>query len=1289
MLNSFSKWLHKSIRFWITIILPIIPIITFAQLTADFSATPVSGCAPLVVQFKDLSAGNPTSWKWDFGGGNTSILQNPSKIFSLPGVYSVTLTISNGSASTTITKTNYIQVFDKPTANFTTAKDTACMGQPIVFTDASTSPGGVAFTKWSWDFGDGNTATVTTKTVSNTYNLSGKFPVSMVVMDINGCTGISKKDIVVIDAPKASFISSNTFSCLPPLTVNFTNTSTSVGAINYLWEFGDGSTSTSFSPTHIYTTNGTFDVTLIVSNQKGCIDSIVKSKEVIIQSISASMIATPTTVCVGESISFTNTTQKATASRWKFGDGASSTIFNTSHTYASSGTYTITLISSANTCSDSTRAIVVVNPIPHADFLADTASACSVPFAVNFKNTTTSGGTYSWNFGDGSTSTLTDPVHSYTAAGTYTVSLIAYNTTGTCSDTIIKKKYITIIRPVANFSHAVDSGCVPHTVNFLSTSTTTIDQIKNYIWDFGDGNTVVAATPLTLHSYTTTGIFSVKLTIRTKNGCEDTLTCRSCIRVGVKPTANFTMSDDTVCYGVPVAFTDQSTNATGWKWIFGDGGTSLLKNPTHVYTDTGTFKPFLIAFNNGCPDTSAIKKIVVLPPRARFTYQLSCTDYYKVRFFDDSKGADSLVWNFGDGTTDINNTSNPTHTYSTRGKYNVLLTAYNYKTKCSNISAATFIIAEPIATFTTSSTSGCYPFTVNFISTSQDANTHHWNFGDLATLKDTAIISNPSYTYAATGSNTVTLTITDINGCKNSTTKILKTLGPLPDFKASAITGCTPFTVTFTDNSISDSALVSWSWNFGDGGTAIINTSSVAHTFTISGSYSVTMTVKDKNGCEKTIVKANYIKPSRPVPAFSVDTFSCKGNILTFDASASQAVDAVYNWNFGDGIINTTTNPTIAHFYSVDGYYTVKLKVTDANGCDSTISKFIRILKPIAKFTDKIISVGCGTLLDSMIDLSIGYVNKWEWDFGDGGISIQKNPVHLYTKPGYYNIRLIVTNLGGCKDTVKIDSVASVPGPIGSFTFTPTSGCTPRKVCFTVNSKNSSTFIWDFGDGTVVHASKGDTCHIYTTQGNFTPMLIIGNILPNGSQCLDTASNLTGSFNTINVVQSAIIGSSTIHLKKDSMATVMTVVSGGLAPYIYSWIPSTGIDCGTCKDITVTGVDKDVKYISSVYDANGCGTTDTLYVISDPCIDNTSIPNIFTPNGDKENDLFIIRGVCPTENFLLNIYDRWGVLLFSTNLPDHGWDGRTNTGLEAKNGTYYYVLKANQDSYKGFLELIR
>lgn len=1265
-----------------------------AAVVADFSSNVVSGCKPLTVIFQDQSTGSPTAWAWNFGNGNTSTLQNPSAVYNNPGTYTVTLTASNATSTNTITKS--IVVFNNPTAGFTTTPSTSCAGNSITFNDNSTI-GSSAINSWHWDYGDGNALNTSSGTSSHTYISAGTYPASLIVTDVNGCTGNVVTNVSVIAAPDAAFTGTPTSACSAPLTVAFSNSSTSTGAVTYLWNFGDGGTSTAISPSHTYNSTGAFTVKLYI-NQGSCIDSIVKPNYIVVNNIAANFSANDTNVCVGQTLNFTNASVPiSTTHSWTFGDGGTSTILNPTHVYSVAGTYTVTLIESNGTCSGTKTktSYITVNNNPVAGFTTTTTNSCLIPFDVAFTDTTAGATTWTWNFGNGNTGNTQTDTNTYISAGTYNVTLTAGDANG-CTNTITKNNLVVIIPPAANFNSNIVNGCAPLTVNFTDASISGSIPIATYIWDFGDGNIDTTSSPNISNTYLTQGIYDVKLIIITSTGCTDSIVKIGYIQVGVPPATNFVWDRDTICFGESVQFTDSTDIATSWLWNFGLGGTDTQQDPLHLFTDTGTFDIQLIAYFNGCPDTLIIpKSITVNGPKPAFTFQLNCINYYSVSFTNTSVIADSVVWDFGDGTIDSSNINAPTHIYSTRGSKTVKITAYNYTTGCSFFASQSFTIAEPIANFGNAPLIpyGCVPLNIAFSDSSQDANIHNWLYGTGAT----SAANSPSYTYNNIGLYTVSLIVTDINNCTDTMTKTnyIHALGiTSTNFSALPLTGCTPLSVNFTDATVSDSSIVQWSWNFGDGSPAISAGASPNHLYTVRGNYNVSLTVTDTNGCTKNIVKNNYIVPTKPYPALAVDTFRCKNDVLTFNASATTVSNpATYIWNFGDGTIDTTTTSTNTHFYNSDNLYNVTLTVIDLNGCDSSASTQIRILKPVALFTDSILTYGCGTEQILFTDQSTGYVNQWNWSFGNGATSTLQNPTYTYTSPGVYLISLIVQNIGGCRDTTIQDSLVIVPGPIGSYSFDPSSGCTPLTVNFISTTTSASYFTWDFGDGTVLtQVTQSAPTHVYLNAVNVTPTLLMGDTLPNGQLCELPATNLTGNIVATEAIHIDISPTGPLNITEDSYLNLTTEISGIASTNLtYSWTPSTGLSCITCPAPGVANTGESLYYYVTVLDvgSGGCSDKDSIKIEFISCELNAIIPNIFTPNDDGVNDLLTVSGLCIRNEYELVIYNRWGNEIYKTNLRNNGWDGRSTSGEIAPDGIYYYLIKVDDKSYKGYVRLAR
>ncbi|PAV14425.1 cell surface protein [Methanosarcina spelaei] len=229
---------------------------------ASFSASPASGKTPLTVAFTDKSSNIPTKWKWSFGDGTSSTLQNPKHKYSKAGKYTITLTVTNAKGSNTVTETDYIKVISKPAANFTSSVTSGKAPLNVKFTDTST---GMA-SGWIWEFGDGSKSFVENPT--HKYSKAGTYTVNLTVKNAVGRNTVTKTEYIKVTAKPVSNFTSSVTSGKAPLNVKFTDTSTGTPAA-WIWEFGDGSKSFVENPTHKYSKAGTYTVNLTVKNAVG------------------------------------------------------------------------------------------------------------------------------------------------------------------------------------------------------------------------------------------------------------------------------------------------------------------------------------------------------------------------------------------------------------------------------------------------------------------------------------------------------------------------------------------------------------------------------------------------------------------------------------------------------------------------------------------------------------------------------------------------------------------------------------------------------------------------------------------------------------------------------------------------------------------------------------------------------------------------------------------------------------------------------------------------------------
>lgn len=1084
--NIFTKLiaLHIIVVFGTTFVAGQVPV-------ANFSGTPLTGCSPMIVVFQDQSTGNPLNWAWDFGNGNTSTLQSPTATYFTPGTYTVSLTVSNANGSNTLTRNQYVIVYETPVPGFGANVTSGCFPLNVQLTDLSTPGTGNTNTSWQWDFGNGTTSILQNPSV--TYTTAGNFTITLKVTNDKGCTKtISRPSyITVTPGVTATFTNSQPTVCNPPADISFTNNSTGPPTLSYLWDFGDGNFSTLASPVHTYTGAGTFTATLVTTSTAGC-QATITSSPIIIGGITTSFTA-PASACLNEVVTFTNTSVPApTSSTWLFGDGGVSNAINPTHAYIATGTYTVRLYNSYSSCNDSAISTITINPLPVADFSAPVTSKCEPSLTVNFQDLSTGGAvSWQWDFGDGNTSNAQNPSHTYTTYGSFIVTLTVTNGFG-CTDTIVKTDFIVIRRANIAIPSLPVRGCVPYTISPVAIITA-VDAVTSYLWDFGDGSTSTLANPT--YTYNLQGTYTVKLFITTSSGCTDSLVIPAAVRVGTKPIADFSATPIPVCGRQPVFFTDLSVPADEWSWDFGDLGTSILQNPTHSYNDTGYFTIRLIATNNGCPDTmTKLNYVRVLPPIARFTATPDCNNRLRFTFTDQSIAPLTWEWNFGDGSPLVT-TQNPVHIFPAFGSYSVRLIVTNGG--CADTAFLTVKTINEIPDITASPTVACkignIVFDVLNINLA-NINLYNWVYGDGGSAT-TATPPPVSYSYLNSGTYTVSLTVTDINGCQSSVTKpnFIRINGPTAGFSATNASGCTGLVTTFNNLSGTDgvNAITNWQWNFGDGMIQNFSAPPFQHTYNNPGVYSVQLIVTDALGCKDSLILYNLITTTDPVPGFfSADTLSCPGATVNFVNTSTPAL-LFYQWDFGDGGASVAASPS--YIYTTSGNYTVKLRIQDPAGCiDSLIRNlYVTVNNPRADFTVNDSISSCLPFEVQFTNTSTYYTSQ-SWDFGPlQGNTTLNNPVHYYSVAGVYPAKLIVTSPGGCLDSI-IKTIRTFDTVGTRVNYIPLSGCKPLLVNLnTFTSGPIASYYWDFGDGYTQSTTTSAISHTYSSFGNFLPKVIM------------------------------------------------------------------------------------------------------------------------------------------------------------------------------------------------------
>ena len=483
----------------------------------------------------------------------------------------------------------------------------------------------------------------------------------------------------------------------------------------------------------------------------------------------------------------------------------------------------------------------------------------------SFTNTTTISnngqGTYVWNFGDNTTSTLTNPTHTYQTPGTYTVTLTVITDNG-CDDQFSQQIQV---YPIPTSSFIVSDNCFGNPTSFINTTPPELGYNIEYLWIFGNNISSQEQSPV--YTYPNYGTYNVSLvtTIQGTN-CRDTIT--DIVNIRQNPISNFITQNS--CQGVQTQFLNNS-QVPSWSisnqylWSFGEfGSTSLLQNPTYTYSSDGTYNVTLLVLSTdgslSC-SSSITNPVTIYPnPISNFTNpSIGCVNsditFTNLSSISSPSQIINYVWNFGDNI--VSNVPNPTHTYTSTNTFNITLTSTSNFGCVSTFQNSIVINPLSVVSFSPNSGSGCPPLTLDFIDQSSGViNSWNWSFGD----GNFSNLQNPQHTYNTTGVYQVTLQVTTINGCvstSNSPTMVMVHPTPTSIFSVYPIELDEYNPVVNLENySIGASSYI---WNFGDGTYSTL--SNPQHSYNYSGSFIIELEVENQFGCLDTSYSTVRVNP--------------------------------------------------------------------------------------------------------------------------------------------------------------------------------------------------------------------------------------------------------------------------------------------------------------------------------------------------------------------------------------------------------------------------------------------
>jgi gliding motility-associated-like protein len=1182
------------------------------------------------------------------------------------------------------------------------------------------------------------------------FNTIGIYPVSIVVYAANaeGCGNeqIIDFDLEITNPPVAGFNWVHN-GCINQA-VQFNDQSTTVKpTYKWWWDFGDpasgaANSSTLKNPVHSFSTPGTYNVRFAAITTPGCLSDTI-TRQIIIHPLATGNISGPSSVCQNAGtpvITFAGTTGTAPFTFiYNINNGPAQTIVTSTGNSvtlpvptATLGTFAYHLVSvkdaggTAGCIQNQPDTVQVqVLPVPTAT-ISGTATVCqnAVSPVVTFTGqNTVAPYNFTYTINGGAPQTISSTGNSVTIpAPTATPGSFQYN-------------LVSVSDGNANPCGQPQAGSVTITVNPLPTATiagttevclnanspavtfTGVGGIVPYIFTYSlnggpdqtitsNGNTATIAVPTNAAGTFTYTLKSVRDAVSVL--CSQSQSGSATVIVNPPPTANFNNSLPT-CVNRSLSFNDISSPNAGvlntWTWNFGDPGssnTSALQNPTHIYSNPGTYTVTLSVTNDkGCISVPFPKTVTVgTLPKAGFTLPEVCLLDPFAQFTDTSKAVAPATitawqWNFGDPGSGASNSStiqNAQHSYSAVGNYNVQLIA-STSSGCTDTLTQQLTVngGNPQAAFIQlNPTSSCSSDTVSIQNKSTIASGNitkleiYWDNTGQPTIFETDEVPVFDKVYKhkyplsnVTRAYTVRYRAYSGGVCVNDrlqTVTVLATpdviIGPIPDqcYSTQPLVlnyGGQNGSVAGTETYSGPGVVFAGGWQF---------IPSVAGIGTHTIRYKFTSTAGGCTDSTTTTVRVLDTASAR----FTVSVPACERSTVTFNeqSTAPTGINVTgTTWDFGDGtaLQNLGVGGTVSHVYASAGTYTVTMYNTSSTGCKSAPFSRPVVVGPIPRPAFSFPAIAClpaasvsftnlSTIADGT-ESSFAYL----WNFGDTGsgannTSTVKDPIHIYNGTGPFNVKLQVKSGAGCFHDTTIVVNTIHPQPKADFSFTAPAICIADNIGFLDRSTGGdgtiSNWQWTFGDGN--GSSQQNPTHLYATASTFNVKLYITNSFGCNS---DT---VTKPF-TVYPYPLVDGGPEKYVLEGGSIPLTTTVTGANLS---WLWEPATYLNSNTAA-VPVSTPLQDISYKVTVSNPGGCSATD---MVSVKILKGPNIPNTFSPNGDGVNETWIIEYLNTYPNCKVKVFTRQGQLVFESRGYRVPWDG-TMKGKTLPIDTYYYIIE--------------
>lgn len=678
-------------------------------------------------------------------------------------------------------------------------------------------------------------------------------------------------------------------------------------------------------------------------------------------------------------------------------------------------------------------------------FTANKTQGCS-PLQISFTNGSSGAVSYLWDFGNGNTSNIANPVTTFVTPGIYTVKLTAKDLGG--GESVTTQVITVFSNPIADFTAGKTGGCINDTIVFTNQSTNGSNTITKWSWDFGDGSGSMLQQPAG-HIYTFADQFNVTLVVEDQFGCRGTTVKNNYIDI-VDLKVDFSNTVSSACAGpLKVHFTDRTTPVSPlylYSWSFGNNNTSARQNDSTVYANKGSYPVSLkVTAPNGCAVTTTKNKHVIIhEPDAAFSAvnPVGCQPL-KVSMINQSTSAEpgAVIYSW---TTSAGHTSalkNPEFVFNDTGTFDVTL-RMTIPGVCSDSVTQTGyirVVAAANATVTASADKFCaLPAVVNFSVVPAQSNVLGWIWGDNTSGGAGA---SQIKTYNQFGQYSVGAIVENVAGCRDT----VRLAGPVtvrPSgfmLNLSKKNGCAPFASFMQATDTGIVPITNWQWQVNGVGAG--NSRTVSHMFNDTGIYIITCTGSNNQGCSYTAidtVKAGAVT----YPQYTVDReTSCASDAtFVFQNQTNQTIPQAESWFwlFGDNFAGLEEHPS--HKYQDTGTFKIMLTAIH-KGCSTSVEhRQVTVYGPKTSFVEP--SLNCQG--DSLLFPAVTKGGQTLlWNFGDGNFSAKQSARHKYAASGVYQVTLIARDsITGCSDTtVKTVNIPDMQVPVISFTQNTTAMC--------------------------------------------------------------------------------------------------------------------------------------------------------------------------------------------------------------------------------------------------------